>query len=128
MPLEVLLSLVVGGIAAIAGLLHLLGLSQQPLLSPEDAHSHWHRHFPDDLINAVHMTQDNHAALVETDQGPGLLWSFGADTVARHLLDFDALNTDNGLRIRFHDYTAPAVTLQLSDADRPLWNQVMGLT
>lgn len=128
MPLNVLLILVVGGIALTALLLHLLGKSRLTVLSAEDARTAWHRHFPDDEILELTVAQDGHAALVQTGQGPGLLWSFGADTVARHLRDFDVLEKPDHLCVIFHDFTAPRVTLHLSDAERPLWQKMMNPT
>jgi len=99
MPLNVLLIIIVGGIAAIALLLHLLGKSRLAVLTQEDARSAWHRHFPDDEILDLTVAHDGHAALVQTSQGPGLLWSFGADTVARHLRDFDLLEEPGQLAV-----------------------------
>jgi hypothetical protein len=125
LPLNILLILVVGGIAAIAALLHILGKSRQTVLSDEDARSAWHRHFPDDEILGLIVARDGHAALVQTGQGPGLLWSFGADTVARHLRDFDLLEEPNHLRVIFHDFTAPSVNLHLSDTERAAWKRKM---
>lgn len=125
MPLNVLLILVVGGIALTALILHLLGKSRLTVLTREDARTAWHRHFPDDDIHHLTVARDGHAALVQTSQGPGLLWSFGADTVARHLHDFELLDRPDHLTVIFHDFTAPRVTLHLSDAERPLWQQMM---
>jgi len=125
MPLNVLLIIIVGGIAAIALLLHLLGKSRLAVLTQEDARSAWHRHFPDDEILDLTVAHDGHAALVQTSQGPGLLWSFGADTVARHLRDFDLLEEPGQLAVIFHDFTAPRAALHLSDAERPLWQKMM---
>lgn len=121
MPLEILLTLVIGGIALIVLLLHLLGKSARRVMSAEDARAAWHRHFPDDAVTGLALARDGHAALVQTEQGPGLLWAFGADTVARHLRDFDLIEIPGGLHIRFHDYTAPGVTLRLSDDERARW-------
>ena len=126
MPLSVLVILVVGGISLIALLLHALGKSRLRILTWEDARSEWHRHFPDDEIGDLVVARNGHAALVQTGQGPGLLWSFGADTVARHLRDFDLLEEANGLRVIFHDFTAPQATLRLDEAERSVWQQEMG--
>lgn len=125
MPLEVLLTLVIGGIASIVLLLHLLGKSARRVMSAEDARAAWHRHFPDDTVTGLDLAHDGHAALVQTEQGPGLLWAFGADTVARHLRDFDLIDAPKGLRVRFHDYTAPGVTLRLAEDERALWAEKM---
>ncbi len=125
MSLNILLMLVIGGIVVIALLLHLLGKSRLTVLSEEDARSAWHRHFPDDEILGLIVAGDGHAALVQTGQGPGLLWSFGADTVARHLRDFDLLEEPDHLKVIFHDFTAPSATLHLSETERPVWQRKM---
>jgi len=125
MPLPILLILVVGGIAAIALLLHLSGKSRRLVMSPEDARSAWHRHFPDDTIREALITPDGHAALILTDQGPGLVWAMGLGTAARHLLDVDLIDTPDGLTVMFHDFTAPNVTLHLPEDMRARWLTLM---
>jgi len=125
MSLSLLIILVAGGISLIALLLHGLGKSQLTVLTTEEARSAWNRHFPDDEIMDVTVAQDGHAALVQTSQGPGLLWSFGADTVARHLRDFDLLEQTESLKVMFHDFTAPRVTLRLTETERPVWQKMM---
>lgn len=128
MPLPLLLILVIGGISMIALLLHLSGQSALAVLTPEDARAQWHRHFPDDAIHGVTMARTGHAALLRTSQGPGLLWSFGADTAARHLRDFDLLDHPKGLQVAFHDFTAPRVTLRLTPSERRDWQNRMNET
>ena len=125
MPLEILLILVIGGIVLIAVVLHAVGKSARRVMSPEDAREAWNRHFPDDTVTDVTLSGDGHAALIATEQGNGLIWAFGADTVARHLLDYDLIETRKGLQVRFHDYTAPSVTLRLSADERPDWAALM---
>lgn len=125
MPLSVLLILVIGGITGIVLILHMTGKSGQTVLTPEDARTAWHRHFPDDSIDDVLTARDAHAALVMTNQGPGLLWSFGMDTVARHLWDFDLIDSPDGLRVEFHDFSAPHVRLRLDDDERNHWKHLL---
>lgn len=125
MPLEILLVLVVGGIVGITLLLHLSGRSRIRELTPENARSEWLRHAPDDVIIDVTLAHDRHAALVRTETGTGLLWCFGADTVARHLLDFDWLDHPKGIEIQFHDFATPKVVVRLDDFELPHWQQMM---
>lgn len=125
MPLPVLLILVIGGIAAIALLLHLSGRSELCVLDTDSARQAWLRHFPDDLVGEITLARNRHAALVTTDEGTGLLWAFGADTVARHLRDFDLIETPGGLDVAFHDYTAPRVRLTLEADERAAWERMM---
>ncbi|MEX5599919.1 hypothetical protein [Pseudophaeobacter sp. C1-32P7] len=125
MPLEILLIMVIGGVSAVAAILHLSGRSEQTVLSVEDARAEWHRHFPDDVILQVLIAENGHAALVQTEGGTGLLWAFGADTVARHLIDFDVFETGTGLRLEFHDFGTPGVSLSLAPHERADWQQMM---
>lgn len=121
MPLPILLALVIGGISAIALLLHLSGRSALRVIGRDEAQALWRRHYPDDGVHGVTLAQNGHAALVETDQGPGLLWSFGDDTVARHLRNYDLTETGTGIDIAFHDYTAPHARLRLEQGERTSW-------
>jgi hypothetical protein len=125
MPLGVLLVLVIGGIAGIAVLLHFSGRSSLMIISAEDARAAWHRHIPDDEIHDVVVSHTGHAALIMTGQGPGLIWAFGADTTARHLRDFDLIDLTNGLRVIFHDFTAPRVDVVLTEPERARWRDLM---
>ncbi|MCF6231938.1 MAG: hypothetical protein L3J36_02360 [Rhodobacteraceae bacterium] len=123
MPLYILLLLVIGGISMIALLLHRLGKSRLTVLSTPSASHAWNRHFPDDEVYSVILAENGHAAYVETSGGPGLLWSFGADTVGRHLQDYRLSQAPDHLKVVFHDFTAPQVILRLNDKERPRWQQ-----
>lgn len=128
MPLNILLPLVVIGIAAIAVMLHLTGKSKRARLTQDSARAAWLRHFPDDQVAQVLAADEGHAALVETNQGWGLIWSFGADTVARHLTDVAIEDTKQGLRFKFSDFTAPSVRVILAPDERMIWRKMVQLT
>ncbi|SDX14598.1 hypothetical protein SAMN05444358_103156 [Ruegeria halocynthiae] len=125
MPLEILLVLVVGGIAGVTLLLHLTGRSRLHELTPKTAQDQWLRHFPNDSIIDVTVATDGHAALVRIETGAGLLWSFGADTVARHLLDFDRIDHPQGFEVQFHDFSTPRVVIHLDETERRHWQHLM---
>lgn len=126
MPLSILLPMVVLGIAGIAVLLHLLGLSQPATFEDEAAARRaWLREFPEDTPTRVILSHDRHAALVETPQGAGVVWPMGADTTARHLDGARVTQTDTGLRIDLPDYTAPRITLTLDPDEARLWPGLM---
>lgn len=121
MPLPILLTMVVGGIAGIAFLLHSLGHSRRfDLANAGVARAEWARHWPDDEVSHVYMSND--AALVETDRGPGLLRAFGADTVAHRITIMD--QSSRGLRIGFGAFDAPDAILRLSAENATLWLRV----
>ena len=127
MSLGVLIALVVGGIAGIAILTHLFGLSARGRFEGEDdARAAWVREFPRIPARSVTLARDGHAALVATDQGPGLVWSFGADTTARLLYGARVTRTATGLDIRLPDITAPRITLRLDAGEAEAWARNFG--
>lgn len=121
MPLTVLVALVIGGVGGIALLLHLSGRSRRCVLTSETAEAAWLRQFPGDRVAEATVSKDGHAALILTERGLGLLWAFGADTVARRLENFDLIDKGDRLRVVFRDFTAPAVTLALDAFERRHW-------
>ncbi len=122
MPLEILLPMVILGIAGITVLLHLLGLSRPVLLANQSAaRAAWLDEFPDDPPDRITLSQDHRAALIQTVQGVGVVWPMGADTTARYLIDAQITLTAKGLRIDLPDYTAPRINLTLDTAEADLW-------
>ena len=116
MPLEILLALVVGGIAAIAALTHLFGLSRRARFADADAaRAGWLRAFPDDRVTRVTLLSDGHAALVTADEGTGIVWTMGADTVARRLSGARPRRRADRLILRFPDWDAPRLALRVTE-------------
>ena len=128
MPLELLLILVFGGIAAIALLLHLTGRSDLTVLDEAQARAAWLRQFPESPIADLTLAKDGHAALIQTADGSaplGLVWSFGADTVARFLEGAKLSPCQQGLQLRLADFSAPTVQLHLGQAEAALWQELI---
>ncbi|MDZ7709934.1 MAG: hypothetical protein U5K36_07685 [Roseovarius sp.] len=126
MPLSILLPLVVLGIAGIALLTHLLGLSRRATLPDEAAaRSAWLREFPGDAPARVTLCHDRSAALIETGKGRGVVWGVGADTTARYLTGARASPTKTGLRIDLPDYTAPHIHLTLDAGEAAEWQEAL---
>lgn len=118
MPLDILIALVVGGIAGIAALTHVAGLSRRRAFEAADqARTGWLREFPDDRVTSVTLLSDPHAALVEADLGAGLVWAMGADTVARRLAGARAARRGDRLILRFPDWGAPRLALRVTEAE-----------
>ena len=123
MPLEILLILVTGGIAGIALALHLSGLSRVTPLDEGAARAGWLRHFPDDPVEELRLARNGRAALVRTASGRGVVWRFGADTVARYLVDVRLRDLATGLQLRFGDFGTPKLTLDLAPEERRIWKE-----
>ena len=122
MPLSILLPMVVLGIAGIAVLLHMLGLSRPAVLQDEGAaRAAWLDEFPADTPLRVVLSHDNHAALIETAQGHGIVWPMGADTTARYVDGARITRTATGLRFDLADYSAPRIHLTLDAAEITRW-------
>jgi hypothetical protein len=119
--LPLLLGLVIGGIAGIAVLLHVLGYSRRATLDDaETARAVWDDAYPATPARSAWLTADRTAAVVQTAQGPGIVWAMGSDFAARALLPghYAVLSDAGGITIKTHDLTAPKITLSLDQADR----------
>jgi len=126
MPLHILIILVVGGIAGIAALTWVFGLSQTLRYETEDqARAAWLRHWPEDRVDAVHLAPDGSAALIETDHGPGVVFAMGADSSGHRLADAEIRETPGGLRILFHDFGTPRLDVALDPTARARWQQIL---
>lgn len=122
MSLEVLLALVVGGIAGIAVLLHVMGLTAPHVFkNGREAMAAWAREVPEHPATGFHLSSDFHAALVTFDGGYGIVWSFGSDTVARVLGNSRANKTKTGLQFDFPDFGASKLDVALTEKDREVW-------
>ena len=122
MPLHILLILVIGGIAAIALALHLLGLSQRPPFTEETARTAWLRNRPDDCVLRVDVTQDGLAARVLTEKGRGVLWHMGADTCARLLSGREEAHVRRDVvTLHLDDFTSPRIRLRLTPDEQETW-------
>ncbi|MGR3634839.1 MAG: hypothetical protein ACU0BK_02820 [Shimia sp.] len=122
MSLQVLLVLVVGGIAGIAAILHLMGLTAPYRFSDgQDAVAAWEREVPERPATNVHLSSDSRASLIAFEGGTGIVWSFGDDTVARILEGARPLETKTGLRFDFPDFGSAALNVRLNDSDRDIW-------
>jgi hypothetical protein len=126
MPLSILLPMVIAGIAGIALLLHLLGLSK-PALIADEAHARraWLREYPDDPPLRVMLCRARSAALIETARGYGVVWPMGADTTARPLAGARLAATGSGLTLDLPDYTAPRIRLRLSPEEAAQWQAIL---
>jgi hypothetical protein len=127
MPLNILLPMVVIGIATITIVLHLLGLSRRiTLIDADAARAAWDREFPADPAAAATLSHDHHAALIETATGGhGIVFPMGADTTARYLAGARLHETARGLSIALPDFTAPRIRLRLDTDEAARWPQMM---
>lgn len=123
MPLEILLILVVGGIAGIALALHLMGMSRSAPLDEATARAGWLRQFPDNEIAHLRLARNGRAALVRTKSGQGVVWRFGADTVAHRIENVRVREVASGLFLRFADFGTPKLMLDLAPDERLIWKE-----
>jgi hypothetical protein len=127
MPLPILIALVVLGIAGIAALIHFMGFSRvRPLRDKADARAAWLREFPDHQPIRVTLCQSGKGALIDTANGPGLVWAMGDDRTARLLTGVEVTSRSTGLTLRLSDYAAPRITLPLTPEESALWTRRIG--
>ncbi|KAJ56104.1 hypothetical protein ACMU_10125 [Actibacterium mucosum KCTC 23349] len=125
MPLEILGPLVVFGILFVAVLLHLLGYSRRVNLRDEaQARAAWVREFPDTKVLQVAMAGNGRAALVMSSAGAGIVWAFGADTVARRLSPKARLHGDH-IALRFPDYGTGQLRIPLPPETVAQWRDLL---
>ena len=121
MPLHILGPMVVIGIAGIVVILHLLGLSRTRRFDNDaEARAAWEREM-DAPVSRVILCHNHGAALIETEQGAGVVWPMGADSTARHLSGARIDRTSDGIVIRLPDFTAPRIRLRLDPDEAALW-------
>lgn len=126
MPLQILLPMVVIGIAGVVILLHMLGRSELARFEDEDAARRaWLREYPGTPPTRVILSHDRHAALIETVHGAGVVWPMGMDTTARFLNGADIRRTGDGLHVDLPDFAAPRIRLRLEDDEAELWPTLM---
>jgi len=126
MSLEILLALVIGGIAGIAALLHFLGLTAPHRFTDEaTAAAAWEREVPELPVTKVSLATDAHAALITYGGGHGVVWSFGDDTVARILGANQPEVTQTGLRFTFPDFGSSNLDVQLDEKTRAAWLKLL---
>ncbi|UYV36235.1 hypothetical protein N4R57_14560 [Rhodobacteraceae bacterium D3-12] len=122
MPLSILLPLVVVGIGGITILLHLLDLSRPLHFADEQAaRAAWEREFPDIPATGAILCKTRTAALIETRDGPGVVWAMGVDSAARALDGARAARKPKGLMLYLPDFTAPKLFLALDQDEADLW-------
>lgn len=126
MPLYILGPMVVVGIAGVALLIHLLGLSKPRLLrSDQEAHDAWLREFPETKIQSASVSRAQTSALIRSDIGLGVVWSIGADTTARLLTQATFTADETSLNIHLPDYGAPHLRIPLTHDEIRHWTQAI---
>jgi len=127
-PLAILLPLVVLGISAIVLLVRALKPTPPLVFSdPDMAREIWNHRRPNTPAQEVLLNFAGTHALVQTEEGTGILWSFGADPVAR-LLSASANWRQQGdvLTVRTGDFTAPKIKISLKEpSERTRWTSLL---
>ena len=126
MPLPVLGALVVLGIGGLVLLIHFLGWTRRPQYADEtEATEALLTDYPHASVRRVALADDRRAALFELAEGVGFAAPFGEGRLTRVIGPGDVRRVDEGpegLIIRLTDYTAPQLTVTMTDpASRQAW-------
>lgn len=124
-PLPLLLGVVVGGVALVVALTHIVGWSEQARLDEDLARERYGQDHPQAVIRAVRAADDGAVALLELSDGVGLVYVLGDRLVTRRLTR-DTLRAvdglDHGLRLRLADSSRPRLVVRLEDPEvRRAW-------
>lgn len=128
MPLNILLPVVIAGIAGITLLILLLRPTPRLIFATADeAIEAWNRRNPFHPATRAMVNPAGTHALIVTETKPGLLWSMGADPVTRLLdMPFKLTEHNKGLVVRTDDVTAPRIAIPLHDAElRRNWRALL---
>ncbi len=126
MPLPILGALVVFGIGGLVLLIHLFGWTRRPQYADEaEASAALLTDYPHADIRNITLADDRRAALFDLTEGVGYAALFGDGRLTRliHVDDVKGVeDTPSGLAIRLTDYTAPRLTVAMTDtAERQAW-------
>ena len=124
MPLEVLASIVVVGLAAVWIIMRAMGFDRELRFTDEAvARAEWAADNPTAPPLEVTLAGSGKAALVRNRRGLGLMWVMGLDSASHDLKGAEVRAHPKGLRVVLHDFAAPSVLIELTETERPLWQQ-----
>lgn len=126
MPLEVLASIVVIGLGGVWIAMRMMGFTRE-LRFDDDAvaRAEWGADNPTSPAIDITLAASGQAALVANRRGLGLMWVMGLDSASHDLKGADVRPHPKGLRVGLHDFAAPAVVLDLTDEEAPLWQSMI---
>jgi len=125
MAFETIVALGFGGVVLAGLAVQYLRVRFARPLTEETARQAWLASFPNGTITQTQIAKSGRAALVETDQGVGVLWQFGTSVLARRLPCRSIQDHAMGLRLRFADLSAPVVLLRLDPEEKARWRAKM---
>lgn len=125
-PLPLLLGIVVGGVSAVVLLAHLTGGSETARIASADAAlDRFRLDHPDTAPRSILITDDQRGALLELDDGVGVVTVLGDKTLTRLLTPSSLRRVtadERGLHLRLRDPAAPRLDLALGDLhQRATW-------
>ncbi|UWQ04295.1 hypothetical protein [Aliiroseovarius crassostreae] len=124
MPLEVLASIVVVGLALIYVIMKIWKFDRCLVLASEEiARAEWEADNPTAPALEVIVAASGQSALVRSRRGWGVLWVMGLDAASHELKGGVLHDHPAGLRVQLPDFAAPSVVLQLTTDEIPVWRQ-----
>lgn len=122
MPLEVMASIVVVGLLAVYVMMRVMKFDQKLVLTDEAiARAEWGADNVTAPAEVVIVAQSGQAALVRSRRGWGVLWVMGLDATSHDLAGANVQAHPKGLLLKFHDFAAPSVVLQLTPDEATAW-------
>lgn len=124
MPLEVLASIVVVGLALVYAMMKLMNFDRRLVLTNEAvARAEWEADNPTAPAQEVVVAQGGQSALVRSRRGWGVVWVMGLDAASHDLKGAKVREHKSGLLVQLPDFAAPYVVLELASEELPAWRK-----
>lgn len=124
MPLEIMASIVVVGLALVYAMMKVWKFDRCLVLSDDRiAQAEWGADNPTAPAQEVIVAASGQAALVRSRRGWGVLWVMGLDTASHDLNGARLSDHPKGLHLKLPDFASPSVVLQLTPDEVPLWRK-----
>ena len=125
MPLWLLGSIVVVGLAAIWLIMRVYGFDRPLVLTHEIAADEFTTDNPGLVPEDIHLAKSGQSALIHAGGSTYVLWVMGQDVATHNVARARVSEADTGLTLRLPDFAAPRVTLTLTEDEKARWKPMI---
>ena len=121
MPLWLLGTIVVVGLAAIWIIMRVFGFNRTLTLTHELAAEEFATDNPGLVPEDIILAKSGKSALIHAGGSTYLLWVMGVDVATQNLAKARVADAPDGLTLRLPDFAAPRVSLTLTPDEKSTW-------
>lgn len=125
MPLWLMGIVVVVGLTAIWLVMRLYGFDRPLSLTPETAGEEFMNDNSGLVPEEILLASSGQSALIRAGGDLHVLWVMGQDVATRKLARARVTDAPEGLTLRLPDFTAPRLTLRLTDEEKRAWRPMI---